>query len=119
MLFLLNDRVLDLELPEHRLARRWRIIGCGDPTALRARDAVDFVRQVIDDVRGAGEDLTVECALDLAALIVAKTGANAAQFVPKASGPSEPRINSFAEEVLQIFRDAQDEAQSPWVTAVA
>lgn len=119
MLFLLNNQVLDLELPEHRLARRWRIMGCGDPVALRAREAVEFARQIVDDTRAAGEDIDEDCALDIAALIVAKTGANAAQFVPRPSGISEPRINTFSEQVLDLFRAAQDETQSPWVSAVA
>ncbi|MEM7767801.1 MAG: hypothetical protein AAF253_09975 [Pseudomonadota bacterium] len=138
MLFLLNNQVMDLELPEHRLARRWRVMGCGDPSAMRARDAVDFARQVVDDTRAEGVDLTLDCMLDIGALIVAKTGANAAQFVPRPSGTSDVRINTFNETVLQIFRDAQIEAQaqleaqldtpsaetiplppSPWTSAVA
>jgi len=123
MLFLLNNQVLELELPEHRLARRWRVMGCGDPHAMRAREAVDFARSVVDAAHVAGEPLGQETALDLAALIVAKTGANAAQFVPRASGTSEARINTFAEPVLDLFRRATaadtPAAASPWTSAVA
>ncbi len=119
MLFLLNNQVLDLDFPEYRLARRWRGMGCGDPHAMRAREAVEYAREIIDSARAADAPLATETALDLAALIVAKTGANAAQFVPRAQGPSDVRINTFSPSVLELFRAAQDDSQSPWRTASA
>lgn len=104
MLFLLNDRIIEIDLPEARLARRWRIMGCGDPYAMRAREAVEFVRAVMDQAYDSGEALDSESELDLAALVIAKTGANAVQFVPRMSGPSEARLSTVEDEVLASFR---------------
>ena len=112
MLFLLNDRVIEIDLPEARLARRWRVMGCGDPHSMRAREAVDFVRAVIDQAFEQGAELDVESELDLGALIVAKTGANAVQFVPRISGPSEPRLATVDDEVLSSFRSGQMQGHS-------
>lgn len=114
MLFLFNDRIIDIELPELRLQRRWRILGCGDPLSLRARDAVEFARAVIDQAERDAQSIDHETLLDIAALIIAKTGANAIQFVPRMSGPSEPRLSTISEAALEAFRvdrptrDAQD-----------
>lgn len=104
MLFLFNDRVVELDLPEMRLSRRWRTLGCGDPTALRAREAVEFARAVVDQARSEDTLLEDETILDIACLIVAKTGANAIQFVPRMSGPSEPRLSCVQPEALEAFR---------------
>ena len=119
MLFLLDNQVLELELPERRLAKRWRTLGCGDPMGLRAREAVAFARDLIDAARHADEPLPLESQLDLAALIVAKTGANAAQFIPSQNGPTEPRLHAFDESVIALFRTASEDEASPWKTAVA
>ncbi|MEM9740817.1 MAG: hypothetical protein AAF829_13225 [Pseudomonadota bacterium] len=104
MLFLLNDRVVDVELPELRLARRWRTLGCGDPHSLRARDAVEFARSIIDQAETDHTALDYETVLDIGALIIAKTGANAVQFVPRLTGPSEPRLSSIQPDALEAFR---------------
>ena len=106
MLFLFNNRVVEVELPELRLARRWRTLGCGDPRALRARDAVEFARCVIDQAERDAVALEDETVLDIAALIISKTGANAVQFVPRMSGPSEPRLSNIQPEALETFRSA-------------
>jgi len=34
MLFLLNDKVIEVNAPEAHLLERWRTIGCGDPRQL-------------------------------------------------------------------------------------
>lgn len=104
MLFLFNDRVIEIDLPELRLARRWRTLGCGDPHGMRARDAVEFARSVVDQAARDLHPLEEDTQRDIAALIVAKTGANAIQFVPRVSGPSEPRLSSIAEDALAAFR---------------
>lgn len=107
MLFLLNDQVIEVELPEQRLERRWRTIGCGSPHSMRARDALEFVRAIIDQSRRDGTGLDEDTAQDIAALIIAKTGANAAQFVPVQDAPSEARLTVIEEPVLQAFRMGQ------------
>ena len=104
MLFLFNDRVIDIDLPENRLQRRWRRLGCGDPHMMRARDAIDFARAVVDQAQSDALSLTEDTVQDLAALIISKTGANAVQFVPRVTGPSEPRLSTIAPEALEAFR---------------
>lgn len=104
MLFLLDNRVIDVDMPEIRLAKRWRVLGCGDPHSLRARDAIDFVRAVVDESRADGGQVEAEIARDLAALIISKTGANAVQFIPRDNGPSEARLDHLSEDVLAAFR---------------
>ena len=104
MLFLFNDRVVELDLPETRLSRRWRTLGCGEPTALRAREAVEFARAIVDQARTEGVDLDSDILLDIASLIVAKTGANAIQFIPRMTGPSEPRLSNVPVEALEAFQ---------------
>ena len=108
MLFLFNDRVVEIELPEQRLSRRWRTIGCGDPTCLRARDAVEFARSIVDQAEQDSLELETDTILDIASLIVAKTGANAVQFVPRMAGPSEPRLSSIQPDALEAFRASGD-----------
>ncbi|NBC21740.1 MAG: hypothetical protein GVY06_11970 [Alphaproteobacteria bacterium] len=107
MLFLLDSRVVEVEMPEIRLARRWRILGCGDPHGLRARDAIDFARAVMDESRADGGEIEPEIACDIAALIISKTGANAAQFVPCENGTSEARLDTLPEDVLSAFQSAR------------
>jgi len=104
MLFLFNDRVIDVELPENRVQKRWRRLGCGDPHLMRARDAIDIARAVVDQSGADGASLDEDTVHDLAALIIAKTGANAVQFVPRVTGPSEPRLSTIAHEALEAFR---------------
>lgn len=108
MLFLFNDHVVEVNLPELRLTRRWRTLGCGDPHTLRARDAVEFARSVVDQADRDDTMLELETILDIAALIIAKTGANAIQFVPRIDGPSEPRLSNIQPEALEAFRCTGD-----------
>ena len=108
MLFLLDNRVVDVEMPEIRLAKRWRILGCGDPHSMRARDAIDFARAVVDESRADQGEIDIEIARDIAALIISKTGANSAQFIPRDIGPSEARLDSLPEDVLAAFRARGD-----------
>lgn len=107
MLFLLNETIVEIDLPEAHLARRWRMMGCGEPAGMRAREAVDFVREVIDQSREKGTLIDAQTERDLAALIIAKTGANAIQIVPRISGPGEARLSTIDEPVLEAFRVGQ------------
>lgn len=114
MLFLFNDRIIEVEFPELRLARRWRTLGCGDPAGMKAREAVEFARAVVDQAERDDQSLDHETRIDIAALIIAKTGANAVQFVPRMSGPSEPRLSTVPEAALEAFRvePRRDEGRS-------
>lgn len=108
MLFLLNERIVEVAAPEVRLQQRWRELGCGDPHALRAQDAIEFVtRQVSEHVR-AGYELCDDKAMDLAALIIAKTGANSLMLKPCASGELEPHLRDVPVMVLETYRRGAD-----------
>lgn len=104
MLFLLNDRVIELETPEARILGRWREIGCGDPRNLRAHEAVDFVKTRFLSLAGAPEPEFEEDLKDLAALIVSKTGANSLILKPTASGDVEPRLRDVPPIVLETYQ---------------
>ena len=49
MLFLLNDTIAEIDIPEIHLSKRWKSLGCGDPHGMRAREALEFVTRVISD----------------------------------------------------------------------
>ncbi len=102
MLFLLNDKVIELKTPEAHLLQRWREIGCGDPRILRAQDAVDFAVQRFQSLPLGAEDEIVF--RDIAALIVAKTGANCLILKPTASGDYEPRLRDVPHLVLETYQ---------------
>jgi len=109
MLFLLNDRIIDVDAPEARLARRWKTLGCGDPHSLMARDALEFSRAVIDSHKAEGMTMDADLSQDLAALIISKTGANAALFLPSNLGSSEPRLTLLPEGILSRLQDRVEE----------
>lgn len=108
MLFLFNSTILDVEIPESRLANGWRSLGCGDPGAMMGSDAVEFVRAVMESHAKEGMDPDRELQMDLAALLIAKTGANAAIFVPLPGGTIEPRLTQLPPRVLQTLRSEAD-----------
>ncbi len=111
MLFLFNDRIIDVDAPEMRVSRSWRALGCGDPAGLLARDALDFARRVWSDHQREGLRLDDELLGDLAALIISKTGANAALFQSHETGPCEPRLTVFPETILAaLFNQRADTA---------
>lgn len=114
MLFLLNDTVVDVEMPETRLIQKWREIGCPDPADLRAQEAIEFVRDQVGQHMAAGYDMTNERKMDLAALIIAKTGANSLILKPSASGRLEPRLRDVPVMVLETYQRgaANDGAQT-------
>lgn len=114
MLFLLNTRVLEIDAPEARLARRWKTLGCGDPRSMMARDALDFVKAVIESHRANKTDLEDELAADIGALIISKTGANAALFVDS----GEPRLTLLPEGILASLADKLDEGSEVEVAEI-
>lgn len=104
MLFLLNDKVIEVKAPEVHLLERWRTIGCGDPRQLRAQDAVAFAairyRDTIEEIPDPDPLLFA----DIAALIIAKTGANSLILKPTASGEVEPRLRDVPPLVLETYQ---------------
>ncbi|MEL6258039.1 MAG: hypothetical protein AAFQ67_03150 [Pseudomonadota bacterium] len=108
MLFLFNDQVVELEAPEARLIGRWRSLGCGDPACLMAREALDFVSRVWADHVNGGFELENDTLLDLAALVVAKTGANAALFPATGRLDAEPRLTLLPEAILAALAANRD-----------
>lgn len=104
MLFLLNDRVIEIETPEARLLGRWREIGCGDPRQLRAHQAVEFVKARYLDLVKSAPTVCEEQLRDLGALIVSKTGANSLILKPTVSGDVEPRLRDVPPIVLETYQ---------------
>lgn len=104
MLFLLNDKVIDLPAPEAHLLQRWRDMGCGDPRQLRAQDAVAFATRSLVDLPDPYEDDAALRSRDIAALIIAKTGANSLILKPTAGGEYEPRLRTIPTLVLETYQ---------------
>ncbi|MGC6499267.1 MAG: hypothetical protein ACON4C_03670 [Henriciella sp.] len=105
MLFLLNTTVVDVMVPEARLMSRWRQLGCGDPSDLQAADALDFVEQVMSRHLSTRQILDPDLAMDLAALIITKTGANCMSFAPAQDGGFKARLRDLPSLVLETYRD--------------
>jgi hypothetical protein len=104
MLFLLNDTVIELDAPEAHLLARWRDMGCGDPRQLRAQHAVAFAVDRFADLLSADEDMMQLGQRDIAALIIAKTGANSLILKPSANGNYEPRLRDVPALVLEAYQ---------------
>ena len=118
MLFLLNAQIIEIEAPEVHLSSRWKSIGCGEPYALMARDAIDFVRAVVDEHEKEGLVIDTLLAQDLASLIIAKTGANAIIFIRREAGVSETRLTMIPDAVLQSLKDRMEGGDEVDVTEV-
>lgn len=101
MLFLFNDRIIELDVPEAHLSKRWKTLGCGDPYGMRAREAIDFASRVVCENHSEGLDVDSALAEDLAALIISKTGANAVMFPPS----GEPRLTILPDAILAKLRE--------------
>jgi len=104
MLFLLNDKVIEIETPEMHLMQRRREIGCGDPRNLRAQQAVEFAIQRYSSLRDAAAEDVDAGQKDIAALIIAKTGANSLILKPNAAGGFEPRLRDVPALVLETYQ---------------
>ncbi len=119
MLFLLNNRLVELDVPEMRLARRWRVLGCGEPDRLQPAEALDFVQAVIDSHWYDGDEMDGDLRADLCALIVSVTGANAALFAEGHSEKIAPRLMVLEENVLQAIQVQMQVEKVPVVTGIA
>lgn len=104
MLFLLNDRVTSIEAPEMHLLKRGAILGFEDLHAMRAREAIDLVRARLQACHDEGIRADDALITDLAALIIAKTGANAALFPVHEGQVTEPRLTILPETILEAIR---------------
>jgi hypothetical protein len=103
MLFLLNETVTEIEAPELRLLKRGTALGLEDIHAMRARDAIEYARARLQHCHDQAA-LPDACLLaDLAALIIAKTGANAALFPLQGGRVSEPRLTILPESILEAL----------------
>ncbi len=113
MLFLMNDQIVEIDIPEMHLAKRWKSLGCGDPYGMRAREALDFVARVVAE--HVKEDVRLEESLvqDLGSLIIAKTGANAALFPVFGSSVGEPRLTILPETILISLKERMASEGAP------
>ena len=96
MLFLLNNFIVSVDAPEHHLGKFWKRLGCGEPTSLSAEQAIQFATMVVEEHAADSLELSTEVKTDLAALIISKTGANAALF----GGHNSAKLNILSEEIL-------------------
>lgn len=103
MLFLLNDIVTEIEAPEMRLLVRKAVFG-GDVHGMRPREAMELVRSRLQAVHDRGEVPDRAMVDDLAALIIAKTGANAALFPVHDGRVAEARLTILPESILDAVR---------------
>lgn len=115
MLFLLNDRIIDVPAPEAHIHRRWRILGCGEPTRLLPDDAMQFAQSVVRQSYRECIELCDETVQDLAALIITITGANAA-LIHANREDGGPRLARLPEGILATLK-ARSEADGDVVIA--
>ena len=119
MRFLLNNHVVEIEAPEWHLDRYWKRLGCGDPSALSAEQAVQFAVMVVNDCLLDGQEIADDTKLDLAALIISKTGANAALF----DGTNSARLDRVSSAILErlagFLAGGQSQAISNYWTEAA
>lgn len=113
MLFLLNEFVTEVEAPELRLLKRGPILGFEDVHAMRAREAIDFARSKLQACQDEGTRPDDALIADLAALIIAKTGANAALFPIHDGRVAEPRLTILPETILETVRARLAEGAAP------
>lgn len=111
MLFLLNDIVTEIDAPEMRLLKRSGVFGADVP-ALKPREAMDLVRRWLQAVHDAGRVPDREMVDDLACLIIAKTGANAALFPVHDGRVAEARLTILPEAILDAVRTRLAEGRS-------
>jgi len=113
MLFLLNEFVTEIEAPELRLLKRGPVLGFEDVHAMRAREAIEFARLRLQACQDAGTVPDDALIADLAALIIAKTGANAALFPTHDGRVAEPRLTILPESILEAVRARIAEGTAP------
>lgn len=113
MMFLLNETVTEIEAPELRLLKRGPVLGFEDIHAMRAREAIEFARARLQACHDRGIQPDAALTADLAALIIAKTGANAALFPVQDGRVSEPRLTILPESILEAVRVRFAEGVAP------
>lgn len=104
MLFLLNDTVIEIDAPEAHLMQRWRRIGCGDPRQLRAQQAIEVAIHQFTGMSAVSPEEQLLRQTDIAALVIAKTGANSLVLKPNAAGGYEPRLRDVPPLVLEAYQ---------------
>lgn len=112
MLFLLNDVVTEIDAPEMRLLVRGASFG-GDVQGLTPRGAMERVRSRLQAIHDRGQVPDRATVDDLAALIIAKTGANAALFPVHEGRVAEARLTILPEAILEAVRARLAEGQGP------
>ena len=105
MLFLLNEQIVEVAIPEIHLSKRWKVLGCGDPSGMRAREALEFVARAVSAHIEDGVVLEQGLVEDLASLIISKTGANAALFPVNDGKVGEARLTILPETILASLRE--------------
>ncbi|WP_084417816.1 hypothetical protein [Henriciella litoralis] len=116
MLFLLNNQIVDVAVPEMHLERRWQRIGCGRPHAFRAPDVVNFVHARLEQARFFLGGVGHQEACDLAALIISRTGANCFRLKRTGDGTCEPVLSNLPQAILELYAvgAANDETSAPY-----
>lgn len=109
MLFLLNDVVTDIAAPEMRLLHRQPAFR-DDVLCLTASEALALARQRLQALHDRGLMPADNLIDDLAALIISRTGANAAFFPVSGRRVGEARLGLFPEIVLQGLLDRRRRA---------
>ena len=109
MLFLMNDQITEIEIPEMHLAKRWQSLGCGDPYGMRAREALNFASRVVGEHLKERIPLEDSLLQDLGSLIIAKTGANAVLFPVFGSVVGEPRLTILPEAILRALKQRSEQ----------
>jgi hypothetical protein len=103
LLFLLNNVVTEVEVPELRLMARACMLGT-DVLGLRPREAMELARRKLQACHDEGRVPDAALVHDLAALIIARTGANAALFPLHAGRLAQPRLTILPEAILETMR---------------
>ncbi len=112
MLFLLNDVVTEIEAPEMRLLVRGGSLG-DDIQGLSPRETMERVRARLQAIHDRGQIPDRATVDDLAALIIARTGANAALFPVHEGRVAEARLTILPEAILEAVRARLAEDHRP------
>ncbi len=118
MLFLLNDTIIEIDAPEIHLLKRTAAFGGCDVHGLRAREALELAREKFTQSLRTASAQPRELLADIAALIIAKTGANAALFPVLGGAVGEPRVAALPENVLEALKSRLAMGAEPEIEAI-
>jgi hypothetical protein len=118
MLFLLNDTIIEIDAPEIHLLKRSAAFGGRDVHGLRAREALDLAREKFAQSLGKTSGPQHDILADIAALIISKTGANAALFPVSGHSVAEPRVAALPEPVLEALQSRLAAGAEPGIAAI-